>query len=235
MCFSVEASFTAATALVPVGAYCVWSAVRKERRFLPLALTPVVFAVQQASEGWVWYGLRHDNSRLVEGSTRVFLFFALAFWPFWVSFSLWFVERRRLTKMFLGISTVLSLSWLGLYAHAVLTPESEMNAHVVRHSIDYGLADLKGFREAPLIFWRLVYLSFICGPLLLVRTGSEVHWHLFSGVVAVLFVVSDLVYWYAFASVWCFFAAVSSLLLAFAFTRLPDPGGDSLHAVPAHL
>jgi hypothetical protein len=61
MCFSMEASFVAAAGLTPVGVYCVARAIRKNLRFLPLAITPIAFAVQQAQEGYVWYGLgRHD-------------------------------------------------------------------------------------------------------------------------------------------------------------------------------
>jgi hypothetical protein len=232
MCFSVESSFAATAVLLPTGAYCVLRAVRKDSRFLPLALTPIAFAVQQAAEGCVWYGFRHHRPGLVEGGTIVFLFFAVAFWPFWAPFSLLFVERRRPAKMFLHGTTVLSLCWFCFYIHAAVFPGRELHTHVVRHSIDYGLADLRGFRDAPLIVWRLAYLLFICGPLLLVRAGGEARWRFCAGLVAALFVVSDLVYWYAFASVWCFFAAVSSLLLALAFAKLPVARGQRTATTP---
>jgi hypothetical protein len=233
MCFSTEASFTAAAALLPVGAYCVHSAIGKNMRFLPLALTPVAFAVQQAAEGCVWYGLGHAHRMMVQWSTAIFLFFALAFWPFWVPFSLRFVERRRLARVILTIVAALSLSWFGFYVVAVLSPERDLYARVVGHSIDYGLADLHGFRRLPLVIWQLVYLACICGPLLIARTGSgAARWRLCGGIVAALLVVSDLVYWYAFASVWCFFAAVSSLLLAFTFIKLPPQVRHSLAYSP---
>lgn len=223
MCFSVEASFIAAAALVPVGVYCLSSALRKDVRFVPLALTPIAFAVQQAAEGFVWYGLRHDHRLMVERAAAIFLFFAVAFWPFWVPFSLLFVERRAWVKRALGLTAVASLAWLAFYAHAVLVPGRELHAHAVRHSIDYGIADLHGFRDVPAIVWRLAYLAYICGPLLLTRKGnSEFRWHIYGVVIAGLFVVSETVYWYAFASVWCFFAAVASLLLAVAFSELPS-------------
>ncbi len=228
MCFSMEASFTATGALLPVGAYCVRSAIRKSWHFLPLAFVPVAFAVQQAAEGFVWYGLRHADPRLVHWSVAVFLFFALAFWPFWTPFSLLFAERRRWARVVLGLTAAVSLSWLGYYIVMVLGPNRELHARVVHHSIDYGLANLRGFHDTPIILWQLPYLAFICGPLLLVRARShETHWRVFAAIVTVLLVVSNVIYWYAYASVWCFFAAVSSLLLAITFAKLPRPAAEN--------
>jgi hypothetical protein len=149
---------------------------------------------------------------------RVFLFFALAFWPFWLPFSLWFVEHRRWAKAVLSATTAASVSWLGSYVGVVLYPGQVLRAHVICHSIDYGLADLHGFRETPLIVWQVAYLAFICGPLLLVQTsGRDTFWRRCGVLVVAL---------YAFTSVWCFFAAVSSLLLALAFARLPVHEGE---------
>jgi hypothetical protein len=116
MCFSAEASFASAAALVPVGAYCVRCAIRKNLRFLPLGLTPVAFGAQQAAEGGVWLGLRHGDATGVERMAIVFLFFALAFWPFWIPFSLLFLEGGRLGRGLLAGLTAASLIWLWLYA-----------------------------------------------------------------------------------------------------------------------
>lgn len=132
------------------------------------------------------------------------------------------MERRRPAKGLLGGTAVLSLSWLGFYVYAVLGPHHVLHAHVAHHSIDYGMADLRGAGTIPLLVWQLAYLAFICGPLLLVRTVvDDARWRWYGAVVVVFFIVSDVMYWYAFASVWCFFAALSSLLLAYAFAKLP--------------
>jgi hypothetical protein len=227
VCFSAEASFTAAAALLPVGAYCVGAAIRKDRRFLALALIPVAFGVQQAAEGCVWLGLHHEDVALVRRGTMVFLFFALTFWPFWIPFSLMLPEGRRPVKMLLAATAVLSVVWLALYAPVALDPDQWARAHVVRHSIDYDTDSLPGFRVVPRALWRLAYLAFICGPLALARPGGGGGTSLRvlgGGVVAALFAVSYLVYWYAFTSVWCFFAAILSLALTVLFARLPARG-----------
>ena len=221
MCFSAEASFTSAAALLPVGGYCVARALRNDWRFLPLALTPVAFSVQQAAEGCVWLGLGRGDAALVARASAAFLFFALVFWPFWIPFSLLFAEGRRPTRWFLGATTALSLVWLWLYAPVALDPGRWLSTEVVRHSISYRLDDLPAFRLAPRIAWRVAYLVFIIAPLAAARPGGGLLRFLAGGAVAALFLVCWFVYWYAFTSVWCFFAALLSLLLGYAFFRLP--------------
>src|SRR5262249_18220295 len=85
MCFSPEASFIARAALLPPRASCLAPPARRRPRRLPLAAVPLAFAVQQASEGVVWLALGSGDAGLTRAASLVFLFFALAFWPFWVA------------------------------------------------------------------------------------------------------------------------------------------------------
>jgi hypothetical protein len=73
MCFSAEASFGLSVALLSGGVYCVKNAFSKNRLLLPVAIIPLLFAIQQFSEGWVWIGLRWENSALVRIFALVFL------------------------------------------------------------------------------------------------------------------------------------------------------------------
>ena len=84
MCFSAAASFTVGAALMPAGIYCVSAALRKKPSHLGLAVVPLIFGIQQLSEGFVWHALDHDPQS-VRSWSLVFLFFALAFWPLWFS------------------------------------------------------------------------------------------------------------------------------------------------------
>src|SRR5439155_3244888 len=110
MCFSAEASFAASAALLPAGAYCVQAAVRKQPGYLPLALAPVAFGVQQASEGVVWLALDRGDAALTRLASLAFLFFALAFWPFWISVQAAAAEtvppRRRMLIALAAANTV---------------------------------------------------------------------------------------------------------------------------------
>jgi hypothetical protein len=222
MCLSAEASFGAAAALLPVGAFCVGAATRKDLRFLPLGLVPVAFGVHQGAEGFVWLGLHHDDAALIKGGAAVFLFFALAFWPFWIPFSLLLPEAHRLVRVFLAVAAALSGVWLILYLPIALDP-GRWTPSVGHHSIHYDIDSLPGFQHVPRLAWRLAYLAFICGPLAVAHPGGRGTRLriLGGGLVALLFFVSYLVSWYAFTSVWCFFAAILSLALTVLFVRLP--------------
>ena len=58
MCFSATASFAAGTALSAVGGLTLRKSQGKVE--LPLALVPLLFGVQQFSEGFLWLSLGGD-------------------------------------------------------------------------------------------------------------------------------------------------------------------------------
>src|SRR5438445_8313 len=114
MCFSAEASFAAAGALIPAGMYCVYSAGRKAPRTLLVALVPIAFGVHQAMEGCVWLGLRHGDASAVQVWSAVYLFFAVAFWPIWIPLSLAVAEQRVRRRLILAFFAAVGLVWLGV-------------------------------------------------------------------------------------------------------------------------
>src|ERR1700722_772357 len=135
MCFSPEASFAAGAALLPAGIYCTQAAVRKDPRFVPLALVPIAFGAQQISEGFVWLGLNNDNTALVQQSSVVFLFFAIAFWPIWIPLSLAIAESRRRRQIALALLAIVGLAWLWLYLPMAVDPSKWFTTEIVKHSI----------------------------------------------------------------------------------------------------
>ena len=78
MCFSASASFTAAAVLMPLGLYSTHLArTNKQPHYVPLALTPFFFGVQQLVEGLEWTAI--DQGRIEPLTTLAglgFLFFA---------------------------------------------------------------------------------------------------------------------------------------------------------------
>src|SRR5262249_42575055 len=130
MCFSAQASFTTGAALVPAGIYCVQTACRKDRRFVLLALVPLGFAIQQCSEGFVWLGLDYKDLTLVRQWSVVYLFFALAFWPFWIPFSLLMPETRPKVRATFAFLVALSLVWFWLFFPVAAEPERWASAEV---------------------------------------------------------------------------------------------------------
>src|ERR1700757_5025984 len=123
MCFSAAASFAASAALLPAGAYCLSQAWRKNRAFLPLSLVPLFFSTQQFCEGLVWLGLRDGNAGLRQAASVVYLFFAMAFWPFWIPFSVLWTEAWPRRRLLLELMAALGLAWTWLYLPIALAPE----------------------------------------------------------------------------------------------------------------
>src|SRR3954465_12212799 len=109
MCFTAEASFGASAVLLPTGLSCIRAAARRRPAYLPLAVIPVFFSLQQFAEGLVWGGLSQDNPALVLVASLAFLFFALVFWPCWLPLCVAFAESRRKVKQILAAGAILGL------------------------------------------------------------------------------------------------------------------------------
>lgn len=217
MCFSAEASFVLSGLLLSAGVYCVKIALLKNRLLLPVAFIPVLFAVQQFSEGWVWIGLRWDDYRLVRNASLVFLAFALILWPIWVPFCA-FITGTGKEKKFFGFLSVLGLI-VGLGVYVPLFDNADLPmANVVNHSINYDVVKSQLFQFVPLLLWDVIYIAIIASPLFASSNMKIIYLG-----VAIVFsaIVSYMVFWFAFASVWCFFSALLSLYLCFVFFNLP--------------
>lgn len=221
MCFSPEASFAVGAALVPTAAYCLRSAWVKNPRLIPIAIGPAAFAAQQFAEGVVWLGLHHGDEAQVQAGARVFLFFALAFWPFLLPLLTAVLETRPGRRRLFAALTVLSVGWFwALYYPILVDPESFLTVRVVHHSIVYSYPDLAVYRYVPRPALRALYLVFTVGPMV---AGPNVFGRLPGLMLAVSVLVAGAVFDYAFISVWCFFAAALSLYLCVTFYRLPTP------------
>jgi hypothetical protein len=219
MCYSAEASFTAGAVLLPAGAYCVRAALQKRPALLPLALVPLFFAAQQISEGFVWLGLHHGDPDLVRPASLVFLFFALAFWPFWFPLLSALSEPRRARRRLFVALTAAATVWFWVLFYPLLVgPESLLTTRVVHHSVQYSITDLAVYRYVPRSVLRVLYFLCVAVPMVL---GSESIGKVPGLVLAASAVVAAVAYDYAFASVWCFFAAILSGYLCYVFATMP--------------
>lgn len=82
MCFSATASFSAALLLSIIGSFSIREVlVRRAYRALPLALTPIFFALQQLSEGAIWRLLHTGQQQWLPLFIAIFITFAYVLWP----------------------------------------------------------------------------------------------------------------------------------------------------------
>ena len=192
MCFSAPASFIASGGLVLLGGASL-SVAKKEDKIL--AIIPFVFGIQQFIEGVQWLYLNSGSSSLIAGYS--FLFFALIFWPFYVPFSVFLLDKKEQKSMlffvFLGI--IVSLFFLLILFTEKLTI-NKFNACV---SYNFYFP-----------FWKSIiflYTLSVVGPLFLSKI-KIFRWY--GVVVFILGLISSFFFVEVFTSVWCFFAAIVS-------------------------
>ncbi|MGE3819553.1 MAG: DUF6629 family protein [Isosphaeraceae bacterium] len=216
MCFSAEASFVVGAALLPSGGYCLERAFRNDRRYLPLAAVPVFFAVQQFAEGFVWLDLARGAVGPGHPAVRVYLFFALAFWPFWVFLSAAAFDRQRLPWL-IPIAVVGVVVGWSLFLPLVLYHDRDLRVTVAHHSIQYDFDRVPVLQVVPVSVARVAYVLTIVVPIFLCRNRLL---RIAGAVVALTAILSWLAFLYAFTSVWCLFAALTSTSIVLFFRNL---------------
>jgi hypothetical protein len=216
MCFSAEASFTAAAFLLPAGAIAVQRAYRTDRRYLPLAALPLFFGLQQLFEGLVWTGNALSSDAMIQRFSLAYMFFSWLAWPVWVPFSTYFLEpcgRRYVYLTFAIIGGMLgAMQYLPYFAH-----EGWLVTKFLPHAISYQgtvLFDLIMRRELT----NAIYLFVIVVPLL---TSSNRHAQIFGILISVVATVTYLFFQFAYISVFCFGGALMSLYVVYTVFSEP--------------
>ena len=204
MCFSAEASFSAATFLSVVG---VASLRRAANYKLLLAAIPLLFAIQQLSEGvlWVYLGRNWPHDIFFSSAQHIFLIFAFLIWPIWIPLSLARAERtiwRR--RVLFGITACGALLAM---INAMYAMETSISVAIVGHSLQY---------EGRVPSQALIYPLIVLAPCFV---SSLRYISLFGVLVAIGYAVASYFYTSAFVSVWCFFAALVSLLVYWSVGR----------------
>jgi hypothetical protein len=201
MCFSAGASFGAGVVLSVIGVASIKKAQSSSQ--IIFASIPLIFAIQQITEGFVWLSLSNPAyASLQQVATYNFLFFAQVVWPVWVPFAILKLEpkeRRRKSEMFLvGIGSLVSL----YLAFCLLT------FHVEAKIIGYHIAYQQDYPSA---------ISNYCGGLYVIATivppfFSRIRrmWML-GTTILISYVITTIFYTDYIVSVWCFFASIISI------------------------
>lgn len=202
MCFSATASFGISAALGVAGVISLKKVSSKHQ--IPFASIPFIFAVQQFMEGFVWLSLQGEIS--VDDSVPVytFLFFAQIFWPFWVPFSIYILEKDNLRKKILMALVILSFIdviflWNGLVKYDVRASVSDFH---IKYEIDTASKMMK--------YNYIIYLLCTVGSLFV---SSVKRMYILGVIIAGSALVTILFFEEYFISVWCFFAAALSIYI----------------------
>lgn len=207
MCFSAAANFVGSTALGAIGVVTLSKV--KHRRELLFASLPILFAVHQFIEGFVWLGLDGILSPAVAHDMgAAFMLYAQGLLPFLLPFSVKLFEptaksrRRMMPFVILGGATTLYILW-ALTAFPI-------EVYVKGNSIVYINQATNNTAVAVL------YVIATCGSLFLSKIRVMV---LFGAAnLAILLIVMEYKR-YAFTSLWCAYAAIASVIILAYFWK----------------
>jgi hypothetical protein len=201
VCFSATANFVGSAVLGAIGVVTLTKV--KHRRELLFASLPVLFAVHQGIEGFVWLGLDGKLSPAVtHDMAAAFMLYAQGLLPFLLPLSVLLFEpyvksrRRMLPFLALGTLTTLYILW-ALTAYP-------FDVYVKSHSIVYSDPATNNMPVA------LLYVIATCGSLFFSNIRSMVAFG--AANLAILLVVMEIKR-YAFTSLWCAYAAVASVIV----------------------
>ena len=211
MCFSATASISLGLVLVPVGIYSIKRAATLPAGFRVLALTPLLFGLQQTLEGFVWLGLASGEAFATRFAALGFNFFSLFFWLVWIPLCCYSIESSPFKRKLFLLLLILGLTHgLSMYV-PLLFYKDWLTVDIVGHSIHYNPRLLHD-DYMPIIFLQIAYPLIILGPLLLSSNGHV-------KILGIITLSSLLLTWLYFndalISVWCYFAAVSSIYVLF--------------------
>jgi hypothetical protein len=207
VCFSATANFVGSTVLAGVGVVTLTKV--KHRRELLFAALPVLFAIHQFIEGFVWLGLDGILSpKVAHNMGAAFMLYAQGLLPFILPLSVILFEvdaksRRRMQPfLILGTLTALYILWaLTAYPTQVF---------VKGNSIVY--INQATNNEAVAVLYVIV----TCGSLLFSKIKDMVIFGIAN--LAILLAVMAFKR-YAFTSLWCAYAAVASVIILAYFWK----------------
>ena len=220
MCFSATASFSTGIVLLGIGTLTLKAA--KQPRELVFAAIPMLFAIQQLSEGVIWLTFRYDAPQLNVVMTHLYSFFSHVLWPAYVPIAVLLIEppggRRRTLLAFViaGVGVAVYLLYFLVAFPIISRPVGQHIEYLSPHffAAEVMTLYLLATTVSPLVSAHRIVKFF--GALALLSFGAAY-------------------YFYAawFISIWCFFAALLSVLvyLHFASSKADNNTGPP---TPAH-
>ena len=205
MCFSAAASFSAGAVLLGLGALTVKSSHR--RRELPLAAIPLLFAIQQLTEGVIWLTFRHEAPLLNWVMTHLYSFFSHVLWPIYVPVAVLLIEPLRWRRT-VQLGFVAAGLTVGVYLLQILLTFPVVSRPTGQH-MEY---------VSPHFFAATVMTLYLLAATVSPMFSSHRQVKLFGVLALMSFAAAYGFYATWFISVWCFFAALLSAVIYLHFT-----------------
>jgi hypothetical protein len=203
MCFSAGASFAGGAAITAIGIATVKKAGKPEQRLF--STIPLIFGLQQISEGFVWVALQNPGNQLMlEISSLLFLLAAVVIWPTMVPLSVLKMEqkssRRRYIKIFLVAGIITSLYYgTGMILYNI---EPQISNHHIKYVNDF-----------PKSLATPAFILYLLATLIPLYLSGIRRMYLFGILVTISCLITGIFFREYLTSVWCFFAAFISIVI----------------------
>jgi hypothetical protein len=198
MCFSATASFTAGTLLLAAGVVAQTRAKGPAQR--AYAAIPLLFAVQQLTEGIIWLSFDWSSPRFTGWATQFYSFFSHVLWPVYVPVAAWLTEPQVGRKKLLSWVCIAGFA-IGAYLLYSMVASPIVATPVGGH-VDY---------QAPHFYAALSMTAYLVATTVSLLLSSQRWVRVFGALALAAAVVAYAFYARWFISVWCFFAGVLSL------------------------
>lgn len=202
MCFSAEASISATVILSTIGYFTCKSV--KQKQYLPLAIIPFLFALQQFSEGMIWlsYNFNVLDPTALSLFKTIFLVFAILLWPIYFPFAIFSAEQNPTKKKIIGFINLCGILVSSFFIYQIIG--NNVSVKIVNYSIMY-------LMEKPLVIneWivtgaysLVVLLPFFITTIPLMKP--------YGMLLIISWLIAEYFYHQTFISVWCFLSAILS-------------------------
>jgi len=201
MCFSANVSFGAGIVLSVIGIATIKKAQWPSQ--ILFASIPLIFAIQQIAEGFLWLTLPNPAHTLLQQViTYLFLFFAQVLWPLWVPIAILLLEkkekRKKTQKILVGIGMIVSCYLLYCL----------VSYHVQARIIGYHISYEQDYPPALRNYGAVLYIIATIAPPFFSHIKRM--WML-GATILISYVIAAIFYEHYILSVWCFFASIISI------------------------
>ena len=224
MCFSANASFTASAVLATAGVFSI--TLGRQRGRWAFAAIPLIFAVQQFIEGFLWLRLLDGSpSASVVPIARSYLVFSQVLWPLWVPMAVFLMEPLRQRRQWLRVILLLGALAAAYHAWSLFAapPVAAIDSHHVQYTMVY-----PGHLELP----ASALYSIATVVAVFVSIFRRMAW------LGMALVISYTVVRLSFPgnviSVWCYFAALISSGIIFLLFQFRATSGTLRPVIHLH-
>jgi hypothetical protein len=203
MCFSATASFAGGVIISSIGAAAISKNTEPSQRLF--AAIPMLFGLQQVSEGFVWYALQSPgHDMLLKVSAYIFLTVALVVWPTMLPLSVLLMERseQRRRALYVSLATGIAVSLCFVIFMLIFNMTAQISSYHILYTIAY-----------PQQLAGLGAITYIIATIPPLFVSSQRGMGLLGIIIVLSYCVTRIFFAEYLISVYCFFAALASVVI----------------------